>query len=82
MDAPQQQHELHVSRTEHDDGWTVAADLHPLADDEVTVELIDETAVVAVDTPMLRTEIDVELPDSTGTASLRNGVLVVESARN
>ncbi|WP_262178227.1 DUF7127 family protein [Haloarcula laminariae] len=79
MDATQHQHDLYVSRTEHDDGWTVAADLHPLADDEVTVECIGETAVVAVDTPMLRTEIDVELPDDSGTASLRNGVLVVES---
>ncbi|WP_324662678.1 DUF7127 family protein [Haloarcula sediminis] len=80
MDATQHQHDLYVSRTEHDDGWTVAADLHPLADDEVTVECIDETAVVAVDTPMLRTEIDIELPDSNGTPSLHNGVLVVESA--
>jgi len=80
MDATHQQHDLHVSHTEHDDGWTVAADLHPLADDEVTVELIDETAVVAIDTPMLRTEIDIDLPDSNGTASLRNGVLVLESS--
>ena len=80
MDATHQQHDLHVSRTEHDDGWTVAADLHPLADDEVTVECIGDTAVVAVDTPMVRTEIDVELPDDSGTASLHNGVLVVESA--
>ncbi|MBX0284947.1 DUF7127 family protein [Haloarcula salinisoli] len=80
MDATQQQHDLHVSRTDHDDGWTVAADLHPLADDEVTVECIDETAVVAIDTPTLRTEIDVDLPDSSGTATLHNGVLVVESS--
>jgi len=79
MDTTQQQHDLHVSRTEHDDGWTVAADLHPLADDEVTVERIDDVAVVAIDTPMLRTEIDIQLPDSSGTPSLRNGVLVVES---
>ena len=80
MDATQQQHDLYVSRTDHDDGWTLAADLHPLADDEVTVELIDETAVVAVDTPMLRTEIDIDLPDADATATLHNGVLVVESA--
>lgn len=78
MDATERQHDLHVSRTEHADGWTVAADLHPLADDEVTVECIEDTAVVAIDTPMVRSEIDIELPDSGGTASLRNGVLVVE----
>lgn len=79
MDATQQQHDLHVSRTEHGDGWTVAADLYPLADDEVTVECVDETAIVAIDTPMVRTEIDIELPDSNGSVSLRNGVLVIES---
>lgn len=79
MDATEQQHDLNVSRTEHDDGWMVAADLHPLADDEVTVELIEDTAVVAIDTPMFHSEIDIELPDSSGAASLRNGVLVIES---
>jgi len=79
MDATQQEPELHVSRSEHDDGWTVAADLHPLGDDAVTVELLGDTAVVAVDTPMARTEFDLALPDDSGTASLRNGVLVVES---
>lgn len=80
MDTTQHRPELHVSRTEYDDGWTVAADLHPLADDDVTVDLVDETAVVAVDTPLVRTEFDVDLPDGDGTASLRNGVLVVESS--
>ncbi|MDS0283054.1 Hsp20/alpha crystallin family protein [Haloarcula onubensis] len=80
MDATERQHDLEISRMEYDDGWTVAADLRPLADDEVTVELIDDTAVVAVDTPMLRTEIDIDLPDDGGTASLRNGVLVVEGS--
>jgi len=78
MDTLQTQSELHVSRTEHDDGWTVAADLHPLADDEVTVELIGDTAVVAVDTARLRTEFDIGLPDARGSATIRNGVLVVE----
>jgi len=79
MDATHQQHDLHVSHTAHDDGWTVAADLHPLADDEVTVELVDETAIVAIDTPMLCTEIDIDLPHGDATATLHNGVLVVES---
>ena len=80
MDATQQQDDLHVSRTERRDGWTVAADLQPLADDEVTVERIGDTAIVAIDTPTLRTEIDIQLPDSSGTVSLQNGVLVVESS--
>jgi len=79
MDATNQQTDLHVSRTERDDGWTVAADLHPLADDDVTVEVVDDIAIVAVDAPAVRTEIDLPLPDDSGTASVRNGVLVVES---
>lgn len=79
MDTTQRHDDLHVSRIEHEDSWTIAVDLHPLADDEVTVELLDETAVVAVDTPTVRTEFDLPLPDDSGTARLRNGVLVVES---
>lgn len=78
MDATHDAAELHVSRTAHDDGWTVAADLYPLTGDEVAVEVVGDTAIVAVDTPMLRTEFDIELPDSQGTATVRNGVVVVE----
>ncbi|WP_254271983.1 Hsp20/alpha crystallin family protein [Haloarcula marina] len=79
MDATTEQSELHVSQSEHEDGWTVAADLRPVDDDEVTVELVGATAIVAVDAPPLRTEFDLELPDADATASLNNGVLVVES---
>jgi len=78
MSATQDAAELHVSRTEHDDGWTVAADCYPLTDDDVAVEVVGDTAIVAVDTPMLQTEFDVSLPGDGGTASLRNGMVVVE----
>ncbi|GGN93616.1 MULTISPECIES: DUF7127 family protein [Haloarcula] len=77
MDATHDADELDVSRSEHDDGWTVAVDLHPVDDDAVTVELLGDTAVVAVDTALYHTEYDVSLPAADGTASLNNGVLVV-----
>jgi hypothetical protein len=80
MDSAHETAELHVSRTEYDDGWTVAVDLHPVDDEAVTAEVVDDTAIVALDTPTLRTEFDVPLPESGGTATLQNGVLVVESA--
>ncbi|MBX0323914.1 hypothetical protein EGH21_12825 [Halomicroarcula sp. F13] len=77
MDATHDTDALDVSRSEHDDGWTVAVDLYPVDDEAVTVELLGDTAVVAVDTPVYHTEYDVSLPESGGTASLNNGVLVV-----
>ena len=79
MDATHDDDPLHVSRTDHDGGWTVAVDLQPVADEHVTAELIGATAVVAVDSPIRRTEFDISLPGEDGTATLRNGVLVVES---
>jgi hypothetical protein len=79
MDTKQQAPELHVARSDHADGWTVTVDLHPLTDEDVTVELLGDTAIVAVDTPMLRTEFDVSLPEPGGHTSLRNGVLTIES---
>jgi hypothetical protein len=79
MDTKQQSPELHVTRTDHADGWTVTVDLHPLTDEDVTVEVLGDTAVVAVDTPTVRTEFDVPLPESGGHTSLHNGVLTIES---
>ena len=79
MDTKQQAPELHVTRADHADGWTVTVDLHPLTDEDVTVEVLGDTAVVAVDTPIHRTEFDIPLPASGGQTSLRNGVLTIES---
>ena len=79
MDTTQDAPELHVSRTKYDDGWSVAVDLHPAADEDVTVDVVGDTAIVALDTPAHGTEFDIPLPDTDGTASLQNGVLVVES---
>ena len=78
MDATQQTDDLHVSRTEHSDGWTVAVDGYPLTAGDIAVDVVEDTLIVAVDTPMLRTEFDVALPDRDGTVTFRNGVAVVE----
>lgn len=79
MGTKQQAAELHVARADNADGWMVTVDLHPLTDEDVTVEVLGATAVVAVDTPMLRTEFDVDLPASGGHTSLHNGVLTIEA---
>jgi hypothetical protein len=78
MDTTQQAGDLHVSRTDHDDGWTVAVDCYPLTAADLAVDVVEETLIVAVDTPTLRTEFDVGLPGAGGTVSFRNGVAVVE----
>lgn len=80
MHTTQDTTDLPVSRSETESGWQVALDLHPLADDEVTVELLGDTAVVAVDTPVIKTEYDIDLPSADATATLHNGVLVIEAA--
>lgn len=80
MDTKTQSPELHVTRSESSGRWTVAADLEPLhvADEDVTVEIVGDEAIVAVDAPGRRTEFDVELPGAHAEQSLRNGVLVIE----
>jgi len=78
-EATESEERVHVSRTDHDGGWTVAVDLLPVADEHVSVEVFDATALVAIDAPMQQTELDIALPEEGGVSSLRNGVLVVES---
>jgi len=80
MNATQDEERVHVSHIDHDDGWTVAVDLRPVADEHVSVEVFDGTALVAIDAPMRQTELDIELPGEGGVASLQNGVLIVEAA--
>ena len=81
-DTTNETNDLHVSRYEYDDRWIVAVDVGTLSvDDGVTVELVDSEAVVAVDTPALRTEFDLELPDNDAEYALNNGILVIEGER-
>ncbi|MFB6224188.1 MAG: hypothetical protein ABEH86_11025 [Haloarcula sp.] len=80
MDAQTARSPLHVSRTDHDDGWTVAVDLNLLqvSDVHVTVDIIGTEAVIAVDAPQLQTEFDIELPAAGAAQTLQNGVLTLE----
>lgn len=84
MDAVTDQSPLHVSHTDHDEGWTVAADLRELGvtDDHVTVEILGTEAVVAVDGPHLQTEFDIDLPTATSGHTLNNGVLTISPERS
>ncbi|MBX0295063.1 DUF7127 family protein [Haloarcula nitratireducens] len=80
MNATPDADELHVSRSEHGDQWTVTVDFGPAAGDAVTVEIVGDTAIVAVDAPGQRTEFDVPLPEGGGDVTVNNGILTVESA--
>ncbi|MDS0222524.1 hypothetical protein NDI54_14360 [Haloarcula sp. S1AR25-5A] len=80
MDAQTDRSPLHVSHTDHDDGWTLAVDLESLqvSDNYVTVEVIGTEAIIAVDAPHLQTEFDIDLPSAGAIPTLRNGVLTLE----
>jgi len=79
MDALTERSPLHVSRTEHADGWTVVVDYSslPATADHVTVELVGSEAVVAVDAPGRQTEFDVDLPSPGAVETRRNGVVTI-----
>jgi hypothetical protein len=74
--------DLHVARYEYDSGWVVAADLLELAVDteNVTVDYLEDEAVIGIDTPTLNTEIDLMLPEQEAEHRFNNGVLVIENA--
>jgi hypothetical protein len=66
-----------VRRYDYEDGWTIAVDLG-VADDRIGVDLVDRTAIVLVDG---RTEAEIDLPGTGGTAGTKNGVLVLRGER-
>jgi len=73
--------DLHVARYEYESGWVVAVDLLELAIDteSVTVDYLEEEAVIGIDTPTLKTEIDLTLPEQEAEHRFNNGVLVVKN---
>ncbi|WP_254538068.1 DUF7127 family protein [Halomarina litorea] len=78
-----QTNDPHVTRHDYGDRWVVAVDLAPLGveDADVTVDVVGDGAVVAVDTPAVRTQFDLDLPTDEADHSMNNGVLVVEGSR-
>ncbi len=78
-DTSNETSDLHVSRYDYGDRWVVAVDVGAEGiDDAVTVELVEGGAIVAVDTPAVRTQFDLDLPGDATDHAVNNGVLVVE----
>jgi HSP20 family molecular chaperone IbpA len=69
-----------LRRYEYDDEWVVAADLG-VDDDEVSVDIVGETAIVVVEGPGEPVESEFGLPGTGGSATVNNGVLTVEGKR-
>ncbi|GAB6862579.1 Hsp20/alpha crystallin family protein [Haloplanus litoreus] len=65
--------ERFVRRYDYEDGWVVAADVG-VADDRLTTDVVDGTAIVLVDG---RTELEFDVPGSVESVDTNNGVLVV-----
>jgi hypothetical protein len=76
-------HELHVSRYTYDQEWIVAVDLgmFDVSDEAVTIDVVDETAIIVTDPPDGPAEFGVALPNTTGTAQVNNRVLTITSDR-
>lgn len=55
----------------------VAVDLGPMADD-ASVEVVDGTAIVVLETADGPHQREIELPDDTARPTINNGVLTVE----
>ena len=69
-----------LRRYEYDDAWIVAADLG-VADETVSVDTVGTTAMVVVEGPEEPVESEFELPGTATSATVTNGVLVVEGER-
>lgn len=76
MDTTTDEIPRHVSRT--DDGWQVTVDLHalPVPPRAVSVDVVGDEAIVAVDGPTPRA-FDLQLPGDDPTVHRNNGVLTV-----
>jgi HSP20 family molecular chaperone IbpA len=65
-----------LRRYEYDDSYVIAADLG-VADDQVDVDIVGETAIVVIETERDVNEAEFELPDRDGDAAVKNGVLTI-----
>ena len=69
--------DLAFERYEYEDSVVVAADVAAL-DGDVTVDVVDGTAIVVVDTERGTVERDLELPAGDAQAFNKNGVVSIE----
>lgn len=66
-----------LRRYEYDDALVVAVDLG-LPDDAISVDFLDDTAIVVVREGGEETQYDVDLPAGESQAFMKNGVLTIE----
>jgi len=69
-----------LRRYEYEDGWVVAADLGADAED-VSVDTVGETAIVAIESGDEPVESEFELPSEADSVTVENGVVTVEGQR-
>lgn len=77
LDRLEHDTELIARQYDYPDTTVVAIDGGP-TDDEVTVDIVDNTAIVVVDTPTTTTQREIELPDGDATILNNNGILTIE----
>ena len=68
-----------LRRYDYDDGTVIAADLNA-ADERVTVDTVDGTAIVVVEREGDDEEFEFELPGSAASVDIENGVLTITVA--
>jgi len=69
--------ERFVRRYDYDEEWVIAADVG-VGDEQLDVDVVDETAIVLVGGT---TELEFELPGSVESVDTNNGVLVVRGSQ-
>lgn len=68
--------ERFLRRYEYENAHVVAADLG-VADDDVDVDIVGDTAIVVIDVDGRVSETEFELPGSDGEVGVNNGVLTI-----
>lgn len=67
-----------VRQYEYADGVVVAADLGVAVDEEATVDVVDDTAIVVVESEQGPVEREFDLPEGAAEAFIKNGVVTIE----
>lgn len=74
------ENERFLRRYEYDDSWVIAGDFG-LDDGDVTVDIVDGTAIVVIETDDDVVETEFDLPGDDATVEYHNGVLTVTVAK-
>ena len=69
--------DVFARRYEYDDEEIVVADLGP-GDEDVTVDVVDDVAILVIDDGDEERQVELEVPDGGAEAFITNGVLTIE----